>query len=84
MVTVQVCPKDDELNILMRLKAYLEYLQDREFEGKAYRTYRGVGRRKTIRRKKISFSYIYNQALNFFWNENETRIHEFEERNKYR
>lgn len=82
MPTLQVWVNNDDMDILRRLKAFFEYEQEREFEGRAWR--KSAGRRKKrIRRKIINDSYVYRQALNLFWTENEQFVLDFEKREKY-
>jgi hypothetical protein len=84
MPTVQIWINNEDMDVLRRLKAYLEYKQERDSEGKAWRMYTLAGRRKRIRRKRINDSYIYRQALNLFWTENEKFVLDFEKRERYR
>jgi len=82
MPTVQIWVNNDNMDTLRRLKAYLENEQDRHFEGKSWRMRSSLGRRKRVRREAINESYIYRQALNLFWAENEERVIDFEKRGK--
>jgi hypothetical protein len=83
MPTVQIWINDEDMESLRRLKEYFEYEQDRDFEGKSWRVHNIGMRRKRIRRKTINVSYIYRQALNLFWCENEKYILDFEKNNRH-
>lgn len=87
MSTVQIWATSLDMETLRRIQEFLEYQQEEEFGDREYRLsesfrWRGKNRRKRIKRKKITFSYIYREALNSYWNEHEEEIIKYEKKNR--
>lgn len=76
--TIQVCLNEDDLNMLDKIKKYLENLQEEEFDGRSYMVTRrtGYGRHRShhIKRKRINDTYAFKKVLDFFWIGNEDKI----------
>lgn len=80
--TLQIWVRKEDRDTLERLLKYFEEEQEERFGGKEYNYTSGGYRRKRKRilRERINESYVYSQALNSFFNENEEEIIEFEKR----
>jgi len=83
MPIIDIWVKEDDMEILRRMKNFLEYQVEEKFEDKAWRWGRKRGKRKRIRRPRINNSHIFRQALYYYWSEIELQVIAFESK-KYR
>ena len=72
------------MEILTRMKDFIEYQVEEEFEDKAWRWGHKKGKRKRITRPTINNSYIFREALYCYWIENELQVRDFEKSKRYR
>jgi hypothetical protein len=80
---VDIWVNEDTYDRIVRLKKFFEDKQERRFENKEYvlgnpQRYRGRFHRKRIKREKINNSFVFNEAFNYYWNDKEMEIHDFE------
>jgi len=84
MSLIDIWVKEDDMEILRRIKNFREYQVEEEFEDKDWVWGRKRGKRKRIRRPTINNSHIFRQALYYYWSEIELQVIAFEKSKRYR
>lgn len=69
MPTIQIWADNEDMEMLRRLKAFIQHCENKNNEGNG---------------RRINESYIYRQALSRYWDENLKDIRKFEEHDRYR
>jgi hypothetical protein len=79
MPTIQIWVNERKYRKLLRLQDFLESKIPPSKRRTYSRSRRRAGREKQIKRK-INYSYIFNQAFDSYWNDKEEQVISFEEK----
>jgi len=84
MPIVQIWVNEKNYEILRRLKAFLESkIPPSKRKIYSARSRSPVSRRTRQVKRKVNNSYVFNQALDSYWNEKENEVISFEKKKKH-